>query len=222
MKEKLAHIIKNISLKILLAVLSFLLALYIFAAFTHEIFFEKEHELDRRVFRFLADRVPEGTYDLMLFLTFFGKPDFLIPAYIFIIVFFLIRKKKTYAIETAIMAVSSTALLFGLKAIFKRQRPDLPIFDHLPGYSFPSGHALLSFVFCSILIYHVWQSNISPVIKWVFSGLLVIFSLLIGISRIILQVHYTSDVVAGFCLGYAWVLIGLWAQKKLLSKKGEE
>ncbi|MER3470732.1 MAG: hypothetical protein C4330_05215 [Chitinophagaceae bacterium] len=46
--------------------------------------------------------------------------------------------------------------------------------------------------------------------------LLLFFSISIGISRIVLRYHYASDVLAGFALGYAWVLFSLWLLNKIL------
>ncbi|HEX2607298.1 MAG TPA: phosphatase PAP2 family protein [Flavisolibacter sp.] len=106
----------------------------------------------------------------------------------------------------------------GLKNIFRRHRPEFPLFKELSSYSFPSGHALSSFVFCSVLIWLTWQTHWKPGWKWVLTILLVAFSISIGISRIVLRYHYASDVVAGFSLGFAWVLLSLWVQQKFRPK----
>ncbi len=219
MKERLAKLLKLISLKLLFSVVSFLVALYIFGIVTHEIFLEKEDELDRNVFQFLESFATHDLVQVMKFFTFFGKPEFLIPAYIILIIIFLVRKKRNYAIEFGIVGATSTILLFGLKKLFQRNRPDIPIFEHLPGYSFPSGHALLSFVFVSALIYLLWRSQLADKWKWTLSLLLVLFSLMVGISRIVLRVHYATDVIAGFALGYAWVILSLWIQRRFINKK---
>jgi membrane-associated phospholipid phosphatase len=215
---------KNVPLatfKLLVSVVSFLAALYTFAAFAHELFLEKEDELDRRVFRFLSDRFSRDTYDFMRFFTFFGKPHFLVPAYLALIGLYLFLKKKAIALEIAITGISSMLLLFGLKQLFRRNRPQLPIFEHLPGYSFPSGHALMSFVFCSLLIFLVWRSTLKKGWKWPLTVILLLFSLLIGVSRIILQVHFASDVICGFCLGYVWVFLSFWLLRKMERKMGD-
>lgn len=219
MKERLAIFFKQLSIKILFALVSFLVALYVFTAITDEIFVDKEQAFDEAVFHFLADNLSPGLLEVTKFFTFFGKPHFLIPAYLLLIIYFFLRNKKNYAYEVLIMGASSTLLLFGLKKVFQRRRPHMPIFEHLPGYSFPSGHALLSFVFCSVLIYLIWSNRLAAVWKWTAAILLVVFSLIIGISRIILRVHYASDVLAGFCLGYVWVIFALWVQRRYLNRR---
>jgi membrane-associated phospholipid phosphatase len=114
-----------------------------------------------------------------------------------------------------VIGVSSTGLMFLLKSIFKRKRPDLPLFKELTNYSFPSGHALSSFIFCSILIWLTWKTGWGKGWKWLVSALLLLFSLSIGVSRIVLRYHYASDVLAGFCMGFAWALLSFLILKKL-------
>jgi membrane-associated phospholipid phosphatase len=53
----------------------------------------------------------------------------------------------------------------------------------------------------------VWKTNISYAYKLTLGSILILFSLLIGFSRVYLRVHYPSDVVAGFCLGFGWLLL---------------
>jgi len=218
-RQRLRDLFKVISLRLAFTVLSFVLALYIFALLTNEIFIDRNHVFDKKVFQSLWKYTTPEVIGFMNGVTFFGKPEFLIPAYLFLIGVFIIFKRKKYAIETAIIGVSSTALLFGLKKLFARERPDIPILSEIRGYSFPSGHALLTFVFCSLLVYLIWSSHIKDWMKWSISTLLILFSLLVGISRIVLRVHYFTDVVAGFCLGYAWVIIALWVQRRFMKMR---
>jgi undecaprenyl-diphosphatase len=152
------------------------------------------------------------------FLTFFGSSNFLFIAYILLVIWLFFNKRKNDGIDILIVGITSTLLMFGLKNIFRRHRPEFPLFKELSSYSFPSGHALSSFVFCSVLIWLTWQTHWKPGWKWVLTILLVAFSISIGISRIVLRYHYASDVVAGFSLGFAWVLLSLWVQQKFRPK----
>ncbi len=217
MKDLIRKIIKEISLKTLLASILFLVTTFIFAFIAHEVIGENEDVFDRKVFQFLATYTTPKLIHLMGLLSFFGTPYFLIPAYLLLIIFLFLKKKNSEAIDIAIIAVSSTVIMIALKRIFHRQRPDLPFFRELDTYSFPSGHAVSSFIFCSVLIYLIWKDKITGW-KYFLAGFLLLFSLAIGISRIVLRYHYASDVLAGFCLGFAWVLFSFWIQKKVLRK----
>lgn len=218
MEDQQKKQVKRISARIAFGVLSFVLAVYIFGAIAHNILHHEAGELDEIVFQFLSGYTTEGVVQWMRVLSFFGKPQFLIPAYVLFILFYLWKNEKGLAREVAIVGATSTAVSFGLKYIFQRERPDIQVLDYLGGYSFPSGHAFLGFIFCSMLIYLVWKSDLHGAVKLSLAAFLFVFSLGIGISRIVLRVHYASDVIAGFALGYAWVLLFFWMRERRTSK----
>jgi undecaprenyl-diphosphatase len=119
----------------------------------------------------------------------------------------LYNKKRAHGISVLAIAISSTVVLFGLKLLFHRQRPALPLIKNIAGYSFPSGHALSAFIFCAILCHLVWLTTLRTIWKWICITLLMSVAVAIGISRIILNVHYTTDVLASLCLGIVWVVL---------------
>jgi len=102
-----------------------------------------------------------------------------------------------------------------LKNSFRRQRPDLPLLETLKSYSFPSGHAYSSFIFFSILAYILWKAKMKAIWKWTLAVFLILFSLAVGVSRVVLRYHYASDVIAGFCIGFSWVIFSLWSLNKI-------
>jgi undecaprenyl-diphosphatase len=206
--------IRNIWLKAIAISLLFLSSLGLFSLLTHEVVFENEDWFDTKAFNFFNSFTTPAVISFFKVLTFFGAPYFLIPSYLVLIIFLFIKKRRADALDIAIIAVTSTALSFALKAIIGRDRPALPLFKSLTK-SFPSGHALSSFIFCSVLIWLLWKSKMQIKWKWILSCLLIAFSLSIGISRIVLRYHYASDVLAGFCMGLAWVLFSFWVLAKM-------
>ena len=151
-------------------------------------------------------------------LTFFGSSYFLLPAYILIVAWLLWKRKTHDAINVSVLGISSFLLKAALKQVFQRERPDPQLAEKLSNFSFPSGHALSSFIFSSVVIYLIWEGNLQVGWKWFFSVLLILFSFLIGISRIVLRYHYASDVMAGFCLAFTWVILSFWVQDQITKK----
>jgi membrane-associated phospholipid phosphatase len=221
MAKTIARLIKSISLEAFLLSLLFLVAIGVFGLVAHEVVGENESAFDNDAFAFFKSHSSPVMIMFFKRLTFFGSSYFLLSAYVVLIAYLFIRKRKNYAIDIIIIAVTSTLLMDGFKLLFARHRPELPLFKELTNYSFPSGHALSSFIFASVLIYLTWKSTWSRTVKIILSILLVLASIFIGISRIVLRYHYASDVLAGFCLGFAWVLFSLWLQRKIRRKMPE-
>ncbi len=208
-------VVEIISLKVLLVGILFILSLFFFALIAHEAVLENEKVFDDKVFAFFSSISTQSFISTMKFFTFFGSSLFLLPAYFVLVGYLLFRKKFRYAIDISIIGIISTALIFTLKQVFHRQRPDLPIIKGITTYSFPSGHALSSFIFFSILIFIIQYGNWKKVYKWIMTFLLLIFSITIGVSRIALRAHYPTDVIASFCLGIVWVIVSLWLLSKI-------
>jgi len=221
MKKFIRGFIAEIELKTFLVSLLFIISIFVFGYIAHEIVGENETVFDEKAFHFFAGFNSPGFITINRILTFFGASYFSLSAYIILLTILFLSGRKTDGINIAIIAVTSTALMFGLKEFFHRKRPDLPLIRTLDNFSFPSGHALSSFIFCSVLVYLVWKGGLHIAWKWVLSVLLMLFSICIGISRIVLRYHYASDVLAGFCLALAWVIFSLWLEKKLTSRKTE-
>lgn len=96
-------------------------------------------------------------------------------------------------------------LNFILKQIFARPRPDLMLVQAF-GYSFPSGHAMVSMAFYGLFIYILFHSKIKKFIIYLLSLIILMLILLIGVSRIYLNVHYFSDVLAGFAVSIIYLI----------------
>lgn len=103
--------------------------------------------------------------------------------------------------------VGCTIINQAIKHIVRRPRPNVVRLVEETGYSFPSGHSMISMAFYGIVIYLVYKHVENKYLKW---GLITFFSLLIlaiGFSRIYVGVHYFTDVVGGLLLGLAYLMI---------------
>ncbi len=207
--------IKRISLSAFLISLLFLLSILSFGILAHEIVAEKEDWFDSRVFSFLRSYSTPAIIQFFKFITFLGSTWFVFGVYCLIVIYLFLIHRREEAINIAIIAISSSLLLFGLKDYFARHRPGAPLFEALTNYSFPSGHALSSFILSFVVILLIRKSGLSKGRRISLSILLLVISLLIGMSRIVLRYHFASDVIAGYCAGFAWVILCYYLLKKL-------
>ncbi len=206
--SKITERAERTTLRLVLLLLLFAGVLGILFLLTNEIIFEKENNFDTAVFKLLNfERLPQ-VRSLMLFFTFFGSSNFLLPAYLLLSGFYFFgRKNQWQSLNISAIGISSAALLFYLKSIFKRTRPAEQLLKHIAGYSYPSGHSFSSFTFNGILIYLVWQSSIAKPSKWICTICLSAFAAMVALSRVYFRVHYPSDVLAGFLLSIVWLMI---------------
>ena len=114
---------------------------------------------------------------------------------------------------TCLLSVVSNQLI---KHIIMRDRPSVYRMIKQGGFSYPSGHSMIAVALYGILIYLVFKYIKNKYLKYGLSALLVLLILSIGISRIYVGVHFASDVVGGFSLAIAEiVLIVSFLEKKL-------
>jgi membrane-associated phospholipid phosphatase len=205
-----------LSAEMTIVVCLFVVALAAFVYITRRIFVLNKNRLDNNVFAYLKQHVSERNNEIMEFFTFLGTHIFLIPANLALIAYFLfIKKHKWYSIKIPAIALSSMGLMFALKNFFNRPRPNIPLLFEAKGMSFPSGHALMSVTFYGLLIYIIFKTYRDKDWKWVPISLLIILIIIIGLSRIYLRVHYASDVLAGYCIGFLWLVFAIWLLNKI-------
>lgn len=205
-----------LSVEMTIVLILFVIALTLFVYITRKIFILHKLQFDQRVFAYLKSHVSERNNEVMLFFTFLGTHEFLIPANLALIAYFLfIKKQKWYSIKIPAIALSSLGLMFLLKFAFHRERPLVPLLQEAKGLSFPSGHALMSVTFYGLLVYIIFKTIENKELKWTLISMLILLILIIGFSRIYLRVHYASDVIAGYCIGFLWLVFTVWLLNKM-------
>ena len=121
------------------------------------------------------------------------------------------------ALNLAIVSVLNEAF----KVIFHRERPDILRLVEAGGFSFPSGHSMISMSFYGFIAY-LFYANMKSRWKYLIISMFSVIILLIGISRIYLGVHYASDVLAGFSAGLTWLAIFVMLINKINSSNQEK
>lgn len=150
------------------------------------------------------------------FITNFGGAIFLVIATITL--FIVIRNKKIGISILSNLAIV-TVLNQLIKRIFQRPRPTEYRIIEETGYSFPSGHSMVSMAFYGYFIYLIYKYVKNKYVKWISIILLSLLICLIGISRIYLGVHYTSDVLGGFLISISYLIIYISAANKFIIEK---
>lgn len=127
----------------------------------------------------------------------------------FAALFAFVFKRRLEPLLLIVNLAVAFGLYRGLKGVFERPRPSADALIHAAGYSFPSGNALMSASFYGLtayLLYRYWKKR-GPGRAWFAAVFGVVLILLIGLSRVYLGVHYPTDILAGFAVGGAWMLI---------------
>lgn len=150
------------------------------------------------------------------FITNFGGAIFIILLTVILIA--VIKNKKIGLSILANLAII-TILNQLLKRILQRPRPTEYRIIEESGYSFPSGHSMISMAFYGYLIYLIYKYVENKNVKWILISLLSVLICFIGISRIYLGVHYTSDVLGGFLISISYLVIYISAVNKFLIEK---
>lgn len=119
----------------------------------------------------------------------------------------IILKNKKIGLCITINLALSTILNLLLKNIIQRPRPEGYRLIEETGFSFPSGHSMVNTAFYGLLIYLIIKNVKNQKLKYSLSLLISILILSIGFSRIYLGVHYTSDVLAGFLISIAYLIV---------------
>lgn len=179
------------------------LALFIFI--TVNVVDKNIASFDSHIYQLVSKHISSGLTKGMIFISFLGSGAFFTALAAVFIVISIINNKFSFSTAVIIInLVLSWLLNAGIKYIIHRDRPDILKLIEIGGFSFPSGHSMVSMSFYGLIIY-LCQRNIKSNFKYIASSILSVLIMLIGLSRIYLGVHYASDVLGGFSFGIFWV-----------------
>ena len=143
----------------------------------------------------------------------------IIIAVVTILSLFIFRKKKIdicIILNLLGICILNNVLI---KNIIARDRPTGINIIEENGYSFPSGHTAISTVVYGYLIYLIYNYVSNKKLKYVLISILSIIILVVGLTRIYLGVHYTSDVLGGYLLGISYLLIFTYVTRNYIKEK---
>ena len=213
--------LKRLPLPFILLLTAFVAVLFVFGLIINEVLLEREAAVDNYIFSFLsAHMINPHLTNFMIAVTYFASAVFLPIAYMGVLLLYIFMKNYIRVIEISVIGIGGFMITYFMKLTFHRIRPPDPLIEPLQSFSFPSGHATSGFIYYGLLAYLIWKTTIPKQYKYLAAVILILFSILIGFSRIYLRVHYASDVVAGFCVGFAWLSLTIWLLERL--KKGPD
>jgi undecaprenyl-diphosphatase len=129
----------------------------------------------------------------------------------------LVKNERALAIFLVVTAAAGALLNTGLKMIFARARPDLTAALAAAGsYSFPSGHAMASFIIFGALAYIAVRQPWSWATKSAALAIALTVVVLVGVSRVYLGVHWASDIAGAWTAGSVWLTSAVVAFEMLL------
>ena len=196
---KTKDIIKN-NYKFIILLIS--LVLFLFLA--EDVFNKDIVKCDIIGYSIIKSFINSSNTQVMKVITWFGSATCLI---LLTIILFIVLKNKITGFLIAINLVIVTILNQLLKFVLQRPRPDDYRLIDESGYSFPSGYSMISMAFYGYLIYLIYKSKFNKYVKIILITIFVFLILFIGISRIYLGVHYTSDVIAGILLSISYLIV---------------
>lgn len=128
----------------------------------------------------------------------------------FCAVLLVLPNRKKYGVPLSLAALGGLAFYKPMKHIFLRARPDAAL--HLVkqgGFSFPSGHSVTSVIFYGLSIYLLNKHCKNDKFRRILTVICGFLALTIGPSRIYVGVHWPTDVLAGWCIGGAVLMVSI-------------
>ncbi len=181
------------------AVLVLLILLVVGIKVFEDVIANESDAVDTVLLWFIRENIPVAFLGFLKAATFSGSGNLLVPLTVGIsIVFFLTQHRREAVILLASMACAWSST-YSLKVLVGRVRPELWSTEWYWGSSFPSGHTLSTASFATALalaVAHIWprSSNVVLLLAATWIGL-------VGLSRLVLGVHWPTDVLAAICLG---------------------
>lgn len=195
---------------------SFGLLLFVFIGYVVKFYPQQLVAFDTALQVAIRGDLPDILTALYRGITMIGNPEVQAVTVPLLGVVFVLKKWKSEAIWLAVNGILAGVLILALKPIYARPRPSIQHLVEAGGVSFPSGHSLGAMLIIGTLIIIVYQRLREGMTRQLVLLSLGLLITLIGLSRIYLGVHYPSDVLSGFLLGYSVLNIGfpIYDQKR--------
>ena len=138
-----------------------------------------------------------------------------------VMIFLILHRQRASALFLAAAILGGQGLSHLAKSGFSRPRPDLvPHGVDVVTASFPSGHSMMAAVTYLTLAVMLARTERHMRVRAFYIAVAALLTVLVGVSRVYLGVHWPSDVLAGWTLGAAWAL-GVWLVARWMARRGQ-
>ena len=194
--------LRRYGLRMLLLLVGLMLPLWGFAELADEVREGEPFEFDEPILYFARDLANAGFDRAFLLFSALGYEWGVVPFDILLVLGLALKRRAREALFAGLALAGSALLNLGTKQLFARERPSLwesiaP--EH--SFSFPSGHAMGSMTLACVCVLLAWRTPW----RWPVAIAALAFTLLVGLSRVYLGVHFPSDILAG------WAAASIWA-----------
>ena len=189
--------------------------LFVFVSLAGEVMEGDTQAFDTKIVRALRDPLdparpigPAWIEGVLLDVTAIGSPTVLGLMTVAVSGFLVLQARYRTAFVVALTCLSGELLNAAMKHAFNRPRPSVvPHLRVVFSTSFPSGHAMESAIVYLTLGAILMRASESRLTKSYILGVAVLLTALVGISRVYLGVHYPTDVIGGWIIGFMWASI---------------
>ena len=184
-------------------------AAYLFALISESWLQEEElYSFDQRIYAWLMQSINEPAVSFMGAVTHLGDPWVVTIIAVSLGLLLLLLGQFWQSVALALSVGAGAGVMKGLKWIFERARPTEQV-TQAAGHSFPSGHSFVAVTLYGFMIFLVWRYFSRDIVRIPATIVLALLIFFIGLSRIILRVHWVSDVAGGFTVGLGWLVCSL-------------
>ena len=189
--------------RLLLAFAGLLLPLWAFGELADEVREAEAFPFDAPILHFAQGIARDGFDRAFLLSSKLGYEWGVVPVDVVLVLALAAMRKLREGLFAGIALIGSASLNLGAKQLFARERPSLwESIAPESTFSFPSGHAMGSITLAMVLVLLAWHTRW----RWWITLPMVAFTLMVGLSRVYLGVHYPSDILAGWAVAIAWTV----------------
>ncbi|MBK9400642.1 MAG: phosphatase PAP2 family protein [Bacteroidetes bacterium] len=166
-------------------------------------------DLDRLLAQYFFNLRSEAWANRIYHFTRLGSSPTVLTLLGLLSLFFLVKKRMNAFIAILSALTTSAMTAFAGKLYYKYPRPVDQAWYEEFSWSYPSGHATVAMAYYGMLFYLLVMHSENLKWKGIVAAVGVMFILAMGFSRVYLGVHYLSDVISGYCIGFVWLLFSV-------------